>query len=147
MPRETWATTLDVAIALADDAGLQLAVDEGDVVRDLVLESRRGLESLGEVVELTFKHVPVTAAGTRRVPRVPRQAAVGMGAQRRESEGDEQVRRLMDAASNWRVGRCAQRTLVILDECQERLEFFETDLSISIHVSFIDQVHTRFECI
>ena len=33
---------LDVAIALADDAGLQLAVDEGDVVRDLVLESRTG---------------------------------------------------------------------------------------------------------
>ena len=39
MPWETWTTTLDVAIALADDAGLQLAVDEGDVVRDLVLES------------------------------------------------------------------------------------------------------------
>ena len=50
---------------------------------------RRGLESLGEEVELPFKHVPVTAAGvTRRVPRVPRQAAVGMGAQRRESEGE-----------------------------------------------------------
>ena len=39
MPWETWTTALDVAIALADDAGLQLAVDEGDVVRDLVLES------------------------------------------------------------------------------------------------------------
>lgn len=42
MPWETRTTPLDVAIALADDAGLQLAVDEGDVVRDLVLESRTG---------------------------------------------------------------------------------------------------------
>ena len=47
MPRETRTTTLDVAIALADDAGLQLAVDEGDVVRDLVLESGCVLECAG----------------------------------------------------------------------------------------------------
>ena len=54
MPWETWTTTLDVAIALADDAGLQLAVDEGDVVRDLVLESRTGsvLEYAGNRYEL-----------------------------------------------------------------------------------------------
>ena len=54
MPWETWTTTLDVAIALADDAGLQLAVDEGDVVRDLVLESRalRVLECAGDRYEL-----------------------------------------------------------------------------------------------
>ena len=54
MPWETWTTTLDVAIALADDAGLQLAVDEGDVVRDLVLESRalRVLEYAGNRYEL-----------------------------------------------------------------------------------------------
>ena len=54
MPWETWTTTLDVAIALADDAGLQLAVDEGDVVRDLVLESTalRVLEYAGNRYEL-----------------------------------------------------------------------------------------------
>ena len=54
VPWETWTTTLDVAIALADDAGLQLAVDEGDVVRDLVLESRalRVLECAGDRYEL-----------------------------------------------------------------------------------------------
>ena len=52
MPWETRTTTLDVAIALADDAGLQLAVDEGDVVRDLVLESTalRVLEYAGNRV-------------------------------------------------------------------------------------------------
>ena len=44
MPWETRTTTLDVAIALADDAGLQLAVDERDVVRDRVLESAEGNE-------------------------------------------------------------------------------------------------------
>ena len=54
VPWETWTTTLDVAIALADDAGLQLAVDEGDVVRDLVLESTdlRVLEYAGNRYEL-----------------------------------------------------------------------------------------------
>ena len=54
VPWETRTTTLDVAIAFADDAGLQLAVDEGDVVRDLVLESRTGavLECAGNRYEL-----------------------------------------------------------------------------------------------
>ena len=54
MPWETGTTTRDVAVALADDAGLQLAVDEGDVVRDLVLESRTGavLERAGNRYEL-----------------------------------------------------------------------------------------------
>ena len=54
MPGETRTTPLDVAIALADDAGLQLAVDEGDVVRDLVLESTalRVLEYAGNRYEL-----------------------------------------------------------------------------------------------
>ena len=50
MPWETRTTTLDVAIALADDAGLQLAVDEGDVVRDLVLESGCVLRSRFDLV-------------------------------------------------------------------------------------------------
>ena len=59
---------------------------------------RRGLESLGEEVELPFKHVPVTAAGvTRRVPRVPRQAGRRLGRRESEGEGEEQFH------VNWRV--------------------------------------------
>ena len=39
----------------------------------------------------------------------------------RDAERDEEVQNLIAASNNWKVGRCAQRTLVILDEWVRRI--------------------------